>query len=227
VPLAPNGRVRLVSPTMSEQEPTPASRIPKDWHSALLLIMENWAVIKSNFLLFVVLVALAVMAGAIVVRQLDTRQIDILTADNAHLRDRNTSLAQTVTVTPPSQWRRLSDRERSELIQALREWPLRPKTLSIFAMAETEARQYAGQFLDVLRSAGIEPKALEVAVQGWGGPVQPGLMVGVINFDNPPPEARAMLQILKEAGLDAQFTVWGGNPNENPAYDLFVGPKPW
>ena len=183
--------------------------------------------IKRHLVLFGIIVGLSVILAGYVVRQLDSRQIDILSANNLQLRDDNSSLRQNAGAIPPSQWRRLRDGERSVLIQALKQWSAKPKTLSVFAMAESESRQYAGQFLDVLRSAGIEPKPLEVPLQSWGGPVQPGLMVGVVNFNDPPPEARAFLQIIRDAGLDAQFTIWGGTGIENPSYDLFIGPKPW
>ena len=183
--------------------------------------------IKKHWLLFAAAIIVCGLAAGYSVRQLDSRQIDILTTSNTQLRDHNTALMQNAGASPPSQWRRLSDGERSTLIQALKQWSTKPKTLSVFAMAESESRQYAGQFLDVLRSVGIESKPSEIALAGWGGPVQPGLMVGIINFDNPPPEAQAFLQILKNAGLDAQFTVWAASPNENPGYDLFIGPKPW
>jgi hypothetical protein len=210
---------------MTEPNPPP---IPKfDLHSLLLYFWENWAVIKRHLILFAVLVVAGGLLAGYAVHLYDAHQIDILTTNNAQLRDHNTSLAQNAGASPPSQWRRLSDGDRATLIQALKQWSAKPKTLSVFAMAESESRQYAGQFLDVVRSAGIEPKPAEFSISGWGGPVMPGLMVGVINFDNPPPEAQAFLQILRNAGLEAQFTVWSGGPNENPPYDLFVGPKPW
>jgi hypothetical protein len=184
-------------------------------------------VLKRHWVLFAVAtISVGVLSGY-AVRQLDTRQIDILTADNVHLRDRNIALAQNAGASPPSEWRRLSDGQRAALIQALKQWAAKPRELSVFAMAESESRQYAAQFLDVLRAVGIEPKPNEFPMSGWGGPVSPGLMVGVINFDDPPPEARAFLQLIKGAGLDAQFTIWSGTGKENPPFDLFVGPKPW
>jgi len=211
---------------MTESNPPPS--IPKfDAHSLILFFWENWAVIKRYWLLFLIAVVACTILAGYAVRQFDARQIDILTTSNTQLRDHNSSLAQNAVASPPSQWRRLTDGERAALIQALKQWSTRPKTLSVFAMAESESRQYAGQFLDVLRSAGIEPKPSEFPLSGWGGPVMPGLMVGAINFNDPPPEARAFLQILKDAGLNAQFTIWAGTPNDDPSYDLFVGPKPW
>jgi hypothetical protein len=226
--LAFDGNQQISSRQMTDPSPPTPPQVPQlDTRSLVLFFWENWAVIKKHWVLFVLTVAICVGVTGYSVRQFDMHQIDILTTSNTQLRDHNTALMQNAGASPPSQWRRLSDGEHSTLIQALKQWSAKPKTLSVFAMAESESRQYAGQFLDVLRSVGIESKPSEIALAGWGGPVQPGLMVGVVNFDNPPPDAQVFLQILKNAGLDAQFTVWAGSPNENPAYDLFIGPKPW
>ena len=223
--LSRRANVRLRSRSMTEQPSSPPP-IPKfDMHSLILFFWENMAVIRRYWILFAAVALICVVTVGTIVRTFDARQIEILAATNAQLRDQKISLQQTAASTPPSQWRRLSDQERIDLIQGLRQWRLKPKRIVVFAMAESESRQYAAQFVDVLRSVGIAPQPRELSLSI--GPTDTGLMVGVIKFDDPPPEAREFLDLLNKAGISAHFTPWDGAPNEDPSFDLFVGPKPW
>jgi hypothetical protein len=221
---------------MSEQS-GPSPPIPKfDLHSLLLYFLENWVVIRRHYVLFGVAVIVAAVAMGIGVRQFDTRQIDILTADNNNLRDQKTALLQSAATVPPSQWRRLSDQQRSDLIQALKQWPSKPKAIAVSAMAESESRQYAAQFVDLLRAADIEPHPKEVPLATMA---DVGLMVGVTLPPGtavpsgapwpaiPSSAATEFLDILQKAGLKAHYTPWVKIDNEPGDFDIFIGPKPW
>lgn len=204
----------------------PPPNIPNfDGKSLALYFWENWAVIKRYWVLFIVSILVAGFGVGYVIRLLDTRQIDILTTSNNQLRDYNTSLAQNAATVPPSQWRRLTDPERAALISGLRQWISRPAAIAVYAVGESESRQYAAQFVDVIRSLNIEPHPIEVSL--FTASIDVGLMVGVQNYDNPPPAAREFLDILTKAGLKAHFTPWNKFGNEPGEFDLFVGPKPW
>lgn len=221
---------------MTESSPPP--NIPKpDPHSLLLYFLENGAVLKRHWLLFAVAVGVACSFGAYTVRWLDTRQIDIVTADNAQLRDKATSVQQNATSVPPSQWRRLSDEQRADLIQALKQWPSKPKSIAVFAMAESEARQYGAQLADVFRAADIEPHQKEVPLSSGA---DTGLMVGVIvppgtvmprdgsPFPmSPTQSAQEFCDILKTVGLKPHYVPWVRNDGEPGDFDIFIGPKPW
>lgn len=179
------------------------------------------------------LVAMAIIAGGLV-RQFDSRQIDILTADNNNLRDQKTALQQSAATVPPSQWRRLSDQERADLIQGLKQWPAKPKSIAVFAMAESESRQYAAQFVDLLRAADIEPHPKEVPLS-MGADV--GLMVGITPAvgagivagaeSAPSPTAKEFYDLLQKAGLKPHYTPWIKADAEPGEFDIFIGPKPW
>jgi hypothetical protein len=207
----------------------PHPEIPKfDIRSLVLFFWENLAVIKRNWILFTATIIVCGVAVGYVVRQLDSRQIDILTSDNNLLKDHNNTLLQTATAVLPSQWRRLTDSERAQLLAALKRMP-QLQTIFIYAIAETEPRQYASQFADAFRGIGIKVQPREVS--GFMNVPDVGLMVGITTFPTPSPEAQKFKNALADAGLDVHFTQWVSQPetvgNTQIDYDLYVGPKPW
>jgi hypothetical protein len=156
-------------------------------------------------------------------------QIEILKSQNSFLQDRLRVLQQNQVASasvPPSQWRRLSDKERGLLVTAFRPAERRPQKLVIYAMADSEPRQYAAQFADLFRTLGVTVLAREVPV-GMAMP-DVGLMVGISNFPNPSEEAKQFMGALTAAGLEVHYAAWAISPAEKVGgFDLFVGPKPW
>jgi hypothetical protein len=153
------------------------------------------------------------------------QQIDTGKSNNAYLRDRLRGMTES---TPPSQWRRLSDSARGQILASMRTLSPMPKTLVLYAVAETEPRQYASQFADAFRSIGIKVEPREVSSTMFAPP-EIGLMVGISTFPNPTPEATAFKEVLVRAGLDVHHVAWTGAEidNEKFAYDLYIGSKPW
>ena len=185
--------------------------------------------IKRHWVLFLVVVVLCSVAAGYGVRQFDARQIDILTTNNNLLKDHNTTLQTIATITPPSQWRRLSDSARNQILASMKAMSSPPKTIIIYAMAETESRQYAAQFADAFRSIGIQVQPREIS--SFMNLPDIGLMVGLTGFPNPSPEASKFKDILTNAGLEVHYVQWSSTGEEIDKakidYDLYVGSKPW
>jgi hypothetical protein len=94
-------------------------------------------------------------------------------------------------------------------------------------MADSEPRQYAAQFVDVARAAGIEVRMREVSLMAM---TDVGLMIGITTFPNPSDNAKKFRDILTSTGLDLHYTAWTmavGTDETQVGFDLFVGPKPW
>ena len=203
--------------------------LPKfEVRSLILYFWENWAAIRQHWLLLVRSMGISAVVGGYAVRQFDAKQIDILQADNTLLKDHNSTLQSIATITPPSQWRRLSDTERSQIIAAMKALPNLPDTILVFAVAETESRQYAAQFADLFRSIGIKVEPREVP-GSFVGTAEIGLMVGISTYPNPSPEAARFKQSLTSAGLQVRHVQWRGEEFDGTKYDydLYVGSKPW
>jgi hypothetical protein len=128
---------------------------------------------------------------------------------------------------PPSQWRRLSDEQRSSLLGLLSKPENKFPTLVVYTMAESEARQYAAQFVDVFRSSGSLVLAREVPLSSV---TDVGVMIGVLDINKPTTEAIRFKELLKGASIESHFTWWarlGMADNAPVDFDLYVGPKPW
>jgi hypothetical protein len=205
-------------------ESPPPFPLPKfDAHSALAYLWDNWAIVRRYWLILAISVVFCGIVVAFVVRALDARQIEILTATNIQLRDQNSALQRTASSSPPSQWRRLSDQDRDTLIRLLKDWQSKPATLAVFAIQDSEARQYAAQFVDALRLAGIEPHPKEVNVNFS----EVGLMVGVVDVAATSKEAAEFVSILTKSGLKPNVVQWYKVDQEPGDFDIFIGPKPW
>jgi hypothetical protein len=154
-----------------------------------------------------------------------SQQIDIVKSNNSYLQDRLRGMTES---TPPSQWRRLSDSARAQILASVKAMPSPPKMIVIYAVAETESRQYASQFADAFRSIGIDVQPREISASMFSSP-EIGLMIGITTFPNPSPEATKFKEILTKAGLDVHHVAWGGEEIDGvkPEYDLYVGSKPW
>ena len=209
-----------------ERPESPPPNLPKfDAHRLFLYFWENWAVIRHHCIFFGLAVSVAVIFGGYVIRQFNAKQIDVLQADNNLLKDHNSTLQQNAATVPTSQWRHLSDQERSAVIAGLKSWANKPKEIAIYALAESESRQYAAQFIDIFRSLGIESRPIEVSLSAMS--IDVGLMVGVQDIGKPSLEAQDFFGILNSAGLKVHFTPWGKFGNEPGDFDIFIGPKPW
>jgi hypothetical protein len=188
-------------------------------------VLEKRRVIQAHAGLFVSFGVACCLITAIAVRLYLAQQIDILTTSNTQLRDYNNTLVHNAAIVPPSQWRRMTDDERATLISELRSWSAKPKAIAVYAVADSESRQFAAQFVDVFRSLNVEPRSMEVAL-GFGS-VDVGLMVGVQNPAAPSAQAREFFDILGRAGMKPRFTTWAKLGDEPNDFDIFVGPKPW
>ena len=190
----------------------------------LHVVREHWPTIGA-------VAALSIITTWFVSNLVYVQQIDVLKNHNSFLQDRLNVFQQNqaaAAATPPSQWRRLSDRERGLLFSALKQPEQRPRVIVIYAMADSEPRQYAAQFVDVFRTFDIDVRAREVPLSMVMADV--GLMVGVTNFSNPSDEARKFMDILRSAGLQVHYTLWTkvtGLDDSPVDFDLFIGPKPW
>jgi hypothetical protein len=162
------------------------------------------------------------------------RQIENLKTQNSEqqtdiglLNDRISTLQQSGSSIPPSQWRRLTDAQRNKLLDLLSRPENKFQTVVIYAIAESEPRQFASQFVDILNSAGTHVIKREVPLNTE---VDVGLMIGVGDINNPPPEAKRITELLQLADIDTHYTWWVRQvaiDNAPVNFDLYVGPKPW
>jgi hypothetical protein len=158
-------------------------------------------------------------------RQLGDQQAQISALQDELMTQAMNSNA--ATAIPPSQWRRLSDDQRASLLAAFKAHRSELQDIVIYAMADSEPRQYAIQFVDVLREAGItnHPRQVPLTIS-----VDVGLIIGLVHGDQPPPAAaQALIDILRAAGLSVQYSTWRPtNPlDADRTYCLFVGPRQW
>jgi hypothetical protein len=128
---------------------------------------------------------------------------------------------------PPSQWRRLTDDQRAKLLNLLSKPENKFANLVIYAMADSEPRQYGAQFVDIFRSSGtlVFPREVPLNIMA-----DIGLMVGVGDVGSPTAEAKRFADLLQQAGISTHYTAWqrDGNSDKVPVdFDLYVGPKPW
>src|SRR5262249_8463829 len=99
-----------------------------------------------------------------------------------------------------------------------------------YAMADSEPRQYAAQFADVARTAGIDVHPREVPLSLMA---DVGVMVGILSYQQnlaePSEDAKKLKEELDSAGTQSHYTAWGKMPGDDTDvnYDLFIGPKPW
>jgi hypothetical protein len=202
-----------------------------DWLRSVFL--REWPAIKPVLRPFVICLAVSVVFVALALWRLlsvlDGRQIDSLKATIQFQDEQLTSLRQSqaaVEAVPPSQWRRLTDVERTCLAMNLGKMGARPKQLVVWAMAASEPRQFAAQFVDLLRAAGVTIIPREVPLSTTA---DVGLMVGVVNIRQPLPQSLQFQNWLQQCGLAVHLTPWLKEPLDPTAddFDLFVGPKPW
>jgi len=140
---------------------------------------------------------------------------------NAVLQDRINALASTA----PSEWRRLSDRARGLLLAGLQHPDNNFSLLVIYASPDNESRQYAAQFVDAARLAGIETRSREAPS---AASAELGLVVATATA-TPSEQAEKLKEILASAGLDVRLSPWERRGRDDGPVDfaLFVGPKPW
>jgi hypothetical protein len=202
-------------------------------HPLLLFVWERLHVIRTHWQVVAAVAMLSIIGTFITTRLIDSQQIanqqTQISNQQTHigfLQDRINVLQQNqaaAAASPPSQWRRLSDRERTSLLSALK--LSKPTVLVIYAMADSESRQYAAQFVDVARTAGVDVRPREVPLSS---PADVGLMIGLTTYPNPSEEAKRLKDALTSAGLSVHYTLWGKMPDDTSVdFDLFVGPKPW
>jgi hypothetical protein len=191
--------------------------------SARLLIRasESLRVMRRHWVTFGAVAGLCVFGTGLVTWFCLSRQVELLKSQNALLEDRISAFAST----PPSQWRRLSDRTRGLLLAGLEHPDNNFKVLVVYATADTESRQYAAQFVDAARLVGIEARPREVALKLFS---DAGLVVGTATA-TPSEQAEKLKDILSSAGLDVRTSSWVKLPGDDVPVDfaLFVGPKPW
>jgi hypothetical protein len=194
-------------------------------------VLEYMHVLKQHWPTFAAVAGICIVGTWFVSGFFSSQQIEILKNHNVFLQDRLTVLQQNQAASassPPSLWRRLGDRERGLLLAALKQPHQQPGVLIIYAMADSEPRQYAAQFLDVFRSSGVDVRAREVSLSM--GTADVGIMVGLGNFPTPSDEAKKFKDLLTSAGLEVHYTAWTKMPGIDDApvdFDLFIGPKPW
>jgi hypothetical protein len=207
----------------------PESHSPEVMVNPLRHLLAEWALIKRYWVTFACVATVCIAATWYVASayysSMYAQQIDTVKSNNTYLQDRLRGMTES---TPPSQWRRLSDSARGQILASMRTLSPMPKTLVIYAVAETESRQYASQFADAFRSIGIKVEPREVSTTMFAPP-EIGLMVGISTFPNPTLEATAFKEVLMKAGLDVHHVAWTGAEIDNQKfdYDLYIGSKPW
>jgi hypothetical protein len=179
-------------------------------------------VVRQHWGLFAAAAALGVLAGWLASWGVLSRHLDRLQGENAVLVQRIDALAST----PPSQWRRLTDRARGLLLAGLQHPDNKFTVLVIYATADSESRQYAAQFADAARLVGIDARTREAALTASS---DTGLVVASATAA-PSEQAEKLKDILSSAGLDVRTASWAKSPGDAllPVdFALFVGPKPW
>jgi hypothetical protein len=190
----------------------------------------RWHVLKREWLTFVAVAVLAAVAAFFGARAMFSQQVSDQQAQISALRNElmaqamNTAMA---TAIPSSQWRRLSDDERASLLAGFKAHRSVLNGIVIYAMTDPESRQYASQFFEVFRQAGVTILPRQVPLDMS---VDVGLVIGLVHSDQPPPEtAQALTNILNDAGLSVHYNKWHpSNPMDaDRAYCFFIGPMPW
>jgi hypothetical protein len=197
-------------------------RKPKQPLAGLLGHAAQWlGVMRQHWVTFAAVAGLCVFATGLVTWFCLSQQVALLKSQNALLHDRINAFAST----PPSQWRRLSDRARGLLLAGLEHPDNNFKVLVVYATADSESRQYAAQFVDAARLVGIDARPREAALTPSS---DTGLVVGTTTA-TPSEQAEKLKDILSSAGLDVRYSSWAKLPGDDVPVDfaLFVGPKPW
>jgi hypothetical protein len=206
----------------------PENHSPEALINPLRHLLAELNLIKRYWVTFACVAAVCIAATWYVASSyyssMYAQQIDTVKSNNAYLQDRLRGMTES---TPPSQWRRLSDSSRSKILASIRSMPI--KTIYIYAVAETEPRQYASQFADAFRSIGIQVETRETGASIFSSAGEIGLMVGITTFPNPSPDAVKFKEMLVNAGLDVHYVQWTGEETKDVKYDydLYVGSKPW
>jgi hypothetical protein len=180
---------------------------------AVRLLREHWPS-------FLIASAVSIFASWLVTWLLLSQQIASLQQQNGLLQGRIDALAST----PPSEWRRLSDRTRGLLLAGLEHPDNEFKLLVVYAAPDSESRQYAAQFVDAARLVGIEVRPREAALPA----ADTGLVVAT-QTATPSEPAERLKEILSSAGLEVRYARWARPAVDDAPVDfaLFVGPKPW
>jgi hypothetical protein len=178
-------------------------------------------VMRRHWAMFAAVAGLCVLGTSLATWLCLSQQIELLKGRNALLQERIDAFAST----PPSQWRRLSDRARGLLLAGLEHPDNNFKVLVVYATADSESRQYAAQFVDAARLVGIDVRSREVAPTISS---ETGLVVGTASA-TASEQAEKLKDILSSAGLDVRASSWAKLPGDDVPVDfaLFVGPKPW
>ena len=184
-------------------------------------VRRSLELIRRNLVTFGVVAGICILATATATRFSMSKRIDVLKNRNAVLQARINAFA----TTPPSQWRRLSDRTRGLILAGLEQPDNQFNILVVYAVADSESRQYAAQFIDAARLVGVETRPREFA-----SAISPdvGLAVGTASA-TPSEQAEKLKDILSSAGLDVRFVPWTKPAGDDAPVDfaLFVGSKPW
>jgi hypothetical protein len=188
---------------------------------ALAHASESLRVMRQHWALFAAAAGICMLAAFLVSWFFWSPQLDDLRGRNAVLQERIDALAST----PPSQWRRLSDRARGLLLAGLEHPDNNFTVLVVYATADSESRQYAAQFVDAARLVGIDTRPREAALTESS---DIGLVVATTTA-TPSEQAEKLKDILASAGLDVRYASWAKPPGDTLPVDfaLFVGPKPW
>jgi hypothetical protein len=189
--------------------------------SLLAHALQSLRVMRRHWVTFVAVAGVCVIGTGLVTWFCLSLRVDLLKSQNSLLQERINAFAST----PPSQWRRLSDRARGLLLAGLEHPGNDFKLLVVYATADSESRQYAAQFVDAARLVGIDARPREVAPAVSS---EVGLMVGTATA-TPSEQAEKLKDILSSAGLDVRYSAWAKLPGDDVPVDfaLFVGPKPW
>ncbi len=207
----------------------PETHSPEAIATPLRHLLAELKLLKQYWVTFVCVAAVCIAATWYVASSYYSshysQQIDTIKSNNTYLQDRLRGMTES---TPPSQWRRLSDSARAQMLASVKAMPSPPKVIVIYAIAESESRQYASQFADAFRSIGIQVQPREIRSSMFLE-AEIGLMVGITTFPTPSPEASKFREALANAGLDVHHVAWSGEEINQVKldYDLYVGSKPW
>ncbi len=182
---------------------------------------QSLRAIRRNLGTFASVAGICILGTALAMWLALSPRIHSLKIQTSVLQERINAFAST----PPSQWRRLSDRTRGLILAGFEQSANDFKLLVVYAAPDSESRQYAAQFVEAARLVGVEARPREFAPA-----VSPevGLAVGTISA-TPSEQAEKLKDMLSSAGLDVRYAAWRKLPGDDAAVDfaLFVGPKPW
>src|SRR5258708_34581800 len=133
----------------------PETHSPEAIATPLRHLLAELKLLKQYWVTFVCVAAVCIAATWYVASSYYSshysQQIDTIKSNNTYLQDRLRGMTES---TPPSQWRRLSDSARAQMLASVKAMPSPPQVLIINAIAEPKPREKASELRKACRGIG-------------------------------------------------------------------------